>query len=95
MATLTPRQRPSFRNLHAAASSQNMRKAAGLSRGDEDELEVGDTVDVPGGMDGKVKFVGEVRGKQGRFVGVELSRRWASRGKNDGDAEGCAKTTTA
>jgi dynactin complex subunit len=56
--------------------------------GDGDDIQVGDTVEVPGGMDGTVKFVGEVRGKQGYFVGVELSKRWASRGKNDGDAEG-------
>jgi hypothetical protein len=51
-------------------------------------IEVGDKVEVPGGMDGTVKFVGEVRGKNGYFVGVELSRKWASKGKNDGDAEG-------
>lgn len=86
MSTLTPRQRPSFRNLayHAATSTPPMpRKVSG-----NDEIEVGDTVEVPGGMDGTVKFVGEVRGKQGCFVGVELSKRWASRGKNDGEAEG-------
>ena len=59
----------------------------GGSGGDE-FLEIGDPVEVPGGMDGTVKFVGEVRGKQGYFVGVELSRNWAHRGKNDGDAEG-------
>ena len=51
-------------------------------------LEVGDTVDVPGGMHGLVKFIGEVRGKKGIFAGVELSREFAARGKNDGDVEG-------
>ena len=51
-------------------------------------LEVGDVVDVPGGMHGTVKFIGEVRGKKGIFAGVELSREWAARGKNDGDVEG-------
>lgn len=51
-------------------------------------LEVGDIVDVPGGMHGMVKFIGEVRGKKGIFAGVELSREWAARGKNDGDVEG-------
>ena len=66
-----------------------MRKAAGFGGGSEEDIEVGDLVEVPGGMDGKVKFVGEVRGKPGRFVGVELGRKWASRGKNDGDADGC------
>lgn len=51
-------------------------------------LEVGDIVDVPGGMHGTVKFIGEVKGKKGVFAGVELSREWAARGKNDGDVEG-------
>lgn len=52
------------------------------------DLKVGDTVDVPGGMHGMVKFIGEVKGKKGIFAGVELSREWAARGKNDGDVEG-------
>lgn len=53
-----------------------------------DELEVGDIVDVPGGMHGTIKFIGEVKGKKGTFAGVELSREWAARGKNDGDVDG-------
>lgn len=53
-----------------------------------DDLDVGDTVDVPGGMHGTIKFIGEVRGKKGIFAGVELSREWAARGKNDGDVDG-------
>ena len=52
------------------------------------DLEVGDLVDVPGGMYGTIKFIGEVKGKKGTFAGVELSREWAARGKNDGDVEG-------
>ena len=56
--------------------------------GSSDNVEVGDTVDVPGDMYGTVRFVGEVRGKPGYFVGVELNKKWASRGKNDGDADG-------
>lgn len=52
------------------------------------DLGVGDLVDVPGGMHGTVKFIGEVKGKKGIFAGVELSREWAARGKNDGDVEG-------
>lgn len=52
------------------------------------DLVVGDVVDVPGGMHGTVKFIGEVKGKKGIFAGVELSREWAARGKNDGDVEG-------
>jgi CAP-Gly domain/CLIP1 zinc knuckle len=51
--------------------------------------DVNDLVDVPGGMYGTVKFVGAVKGKKGVFAGVELAREWASRGKNDGDVDGC------
>lgn len=52
-------------------------------------LAVGDVVDVPGMMHGTIKFIGEVKGKKGHFAGVELSREFASRGKNDGDVDGC------
>lgn len=50
--------------------------------------EVGDTVDVPGGMHGTVKFVGRVKGKPGVFAGVELAREYAGKGKNNGDVDG-------
>ena len=52
------------------------------------EIRLGDAVDVPGGMHGMVKFIGEVRGKAGIFAGVELDQEWAARGKNDGDVDG-------
>ncbi len=58
------------------------------SRGSDDDLEVGDLVDVPGSMHGTVKFIGTVNGKKGTFAGVELSEEFASRGKNNGDVEG-------
>lgn len=58
------------------------------SRSDGAELEVGDAVNVPGDMYGTVRFVGTVKGKSGRFVGVELDRQFAARGKNDGDVDG-------
>ncbi|KAL9104487.1 MAG: hypothetical protein Q9163_000580 [Psora crenata] len=58
-------------------------------------LEVGDLVDVPGGMHGTIKFIGEVKGKKGTFAGVELAKEWAARGKNDGDAEGVRYFTTS
>lgn len=51
-------------------------------------LEVGDAVNVPGDMYGTVRFIGSVRGKAGRFVGVELDREFAAKGKNDGDVDG-------
>lgn len=51
-------------------------------------IKVGDSVSVPGDMNGTVRFVGEVRGKQGVFAGVELDEEWASKGKNNGAVEG-------
>ncbi|OAL55692.1 hypothetical protein IQ07DRAFT_498070 [Pyrenochaeta sp. DS3sAY3a] len=55
---------------------------------DGQDIGVGDFVDVPGGMHGVVKFIGSVRGKKGVFAGVELSRQYAPRGKNDGEVDG-------
>lgn len=55
---------------------------------DGNDLDVGDLVDVPGGMHGTVKFLGSVQGKKGIFAGVELSEEFASRGKNNGDVDG-------
>lgn len=57
-------------------------------RGDGDDPEVGDLVDVPGNMHGTVRFVGNVQGKKGTFAGVELSEEFASKGKNNGDVDG-------
>ncbi|KAK5957157.1 hypothetical protein OHC33_001526 [Knufia fluminis] len=51
-------------------------------------LRVGDTVNVPGGMHGVVKFIGTVDGKKGTFAGVELASEYAARGKNSGAVEG-------
>ncbi|EOD50539.1 Dynactin subunit 1 [Neofusicoccum parvum] len=63
--------------------------------GDGRPLAVGDEVDVPGGMYGSVKFVGTVNGKKGTFVGVELAREYAARGKNDGDVDGTRYFSTS
>ncbi|KAF4976348.1 hypothetical protein FZEAL_6968 [Fusarium zealandicum] len=57
-------------------------------------VSTGDTVDVPGGMQGTVRFVGPVQGKRGVFVGVELLPDFAGRGKNDGDVDGVSYFTT-
>lgn len=87
-------------NLSLAASTAIARKASlnaligqpttptNKMGGDGQEIDVGDHVDVPGGMHGTVKFIGSVRGKKGVFAGVELSREFAARGKNDGDVDG-------
>lgn len=97
----TPRHRgigrPSISPNNNSLSASTARKASyrALS-GDprtpasnmETDLEVGDAVNVPGEMYGVVRFVGTVRGKNGKFVGVELDREFAAKGKNDGDVEG-------
>ena len=49
---------------------------------------MGDSVDVPGGMHGTVKFIGEVSGRTGTFAGVQLATEYAARGKNSGDVDG-------
>lgn len=53
-----------------------------------DDVQIGDTVDVPGSMVGTVRFIGNVQGRKGTFAGVELHREFASRGKNSGDVDG-------
>ncbi|KAJ5156550.1 hypothetical protein N7492_009353 [Penicillium capsulatum] len=53
-----------------------------------EDVQVGDLVNVPGGMFGTVKYLGTVAGKPGRFAGVELSSEHAPRGKNSGDVDG-------
>ncbi|KAI5844290.1 hypothetical protein BZA05DRAFT_343084 [Tricharina praecox] len=59
------------------------------------DVEVGDLVNTPGGMHGIVKFIGNVKGKGGVFVGVELEGELAGRGKNDGAVDGVRYFTTA
>ncbi|KAF2186852.1 hypothetical protein K469DRAFT_662676 [Zopfia rhizophila CBS 207.26] len=94
-------------NLLLAASTALARKASlnaliggpttptNKMGGDGQDIEVGDSVDVPGGMYGIVKFIGSVRGKKGVFAGVELSKEYAARGKNDGDVDGTRYFTTS
>jgi hypothetical protein len=67
-------------------SSHNMPPATPGRPGDD--VSVGDAVEVPGGMNGTVRFVGSVQGKKGVFAGIELSREFAARGKNNGDVDG-------
>ena len=67
--------------------SSMMRSVSDDKNGNQN-LAVGDVVDVPGGMHGVIKFIGEVKGKKGTFAGVELAREYAARGKKVGDVEG-------
>ncbi|OAA43060.1 Cytoskeleton-associated protein, Gly-rich domain protein [Cordyceps fumosorosea ARSEF 2679] len=60
-----------------------------------DDVVVGDSVEVPGGLRGTVRFVGTVQGKKGQFVGIELNREFAPRGKNNGDVDGISYFNTS
>ncbi|KAF9699423.1 hypothetical protein EKO04_002140 [Ascochyta lentis] len=97
---LRPNLRPAESSPNLTFSSSSMARQASLSAltggaspspnpmADAQDIDIGDVVDVPGGMHGVVKFVGSIRGKKGVFAGVELSSAFASRGKNDGAVEG-------
>lgn len=58
-------------------------KVAKLGVGDAVTLEVGGVA-----MEGTVRFLGEVEGKEGNWGGVELDEAWAGKGKNDGSVKG-------
>lgn len=87
-------------NLAASASIASSRKASlialtgtgvngnKMGGGDGREVHSGDSVNVPGGMTGVAKYIGSIAGKAGVFMGVELDKQYASKGKNDGDVDG-------
>ena len=89
--------RPSLSSQEAGSSPFTMNPVPGRTKtviGDKfgnNEIAVGDFVDVPGGMHGIVRFIGPVTGKPGIFAGVELNQEWAARGKNNGDVDGCVR----
>ncbi|KAK0826336.1 hypothetical protein LTR73_006200 [Friedmanniomyces endolithicus] len=82
-ASTTVNRKVSFRTLRSG-----QQPATPLGKMEGDELEVGDAVTVPGDMYGVVRFIGTVKDKAGDFVGVELDRKFAARGKNSGDVDG-------
>ncbi|KAH0030822.1 hypothetical protein KCU86_g15063, partial [Aureobasidium melanogenum] len=98
----TPRQRvrPSNSPMHNAKAQAHREASLNALTGNtprspastttmaDSPVVLGDMVNVPGDMYGTVKFVGPVRGKQGKFIGVELASEFAARGKNDGDVDG-------
>lgn len=63
--------------------SANKSAVAKLEVGDEVRFEVGGVA-----MEGIVRFLGEVDGKEGNWGGVELEGEWEGRGKNDGSVKG-------
>ena len=77
-------------SLQALSGYQDPNTPNGTAMEANSDLETGDAVNVPGDMYGTVQFIGNVQGKTGTFVGVELAREFANRGKNDGDVDGYA-----
>lgn len=74
-------------NNHRMAPAPSTPRGGGGQFGSD--VLVGDIVDVPGEMQGTVRFVGSIPGKKGVFAGVELQPDFAPRGKNNGDVDGC------
>jgi len=72
----------------AASRLGSRRPSLAIDYASPNELELGDTVEVPGGNRGTVKYIGPVEGKNGVFAGVELNRESAAFGKNNGEVEG-------
>lgn len=57
--------------------------ARGLEVGDAVKFEVGGLA-----MEGTIRYMGGVDGKDGEWGGVELDAEWEGRGKNDGSVKG-------
>lgn len=59
------------------------------SRASQRPIEVGDFVIIESlNMNGTLRFLAEITGKQGVWAGVELSAEFAGQGKNDGSVAG-------
>lgn len=90
----TPTHPPRSRTPTAFGSSVSGRPSSRLamSRGPSSRgLEVGDAVKIEVGgvaMEGTIRFLGLVEGKDGEWGGVELDAEWESKGKNDGSVKG-------
>lgn len=83
---------PQFITMQASRTSVLRRQSSGVV-GQQTLLDVGNVVEVPGGMMGTVRYIGSVKGKNGMFAGVELTEEWSARGKNDGDVDGLVSST--
>ncbi|KAJ1304313.1 hypothetical protein OPQ81_005473 [Rhizoctonia solani] len=60
------------------------------------EFELGDPVRIESlGMEGTLRFMGEIEGKNGTWAGVELAPAYAGKGKNDGSVAGVRYFTCA
>jgi hypothetical protein len=85
---LTQNSLASIPDAGAGYSLRHVGGGGGGGGAQSTQVEVGDLVNTPGGMHGIVKFIGNVKGKGGVFVGVELEGELAGKGKNDGAVDG-------
>uniref|UniRef100_A0A060TAJ1 ARAD1D24376p n=1 Tax=Blastobotrys adeninivorans TaxID=409370 RepID=A0A060TAJ1_BLAAD len=58
-------------------------------------LNVGDSVTLPEGQTGILKYIGKVQGKPGEFAGVELTGEWEQYGRHSGTFNGVSYFTTS
>jgi CAP-Gly domain-containing linker protein 1 len=93
-AGITPR-RPSMAASVSSSTPYNRRPESRASAVYESQRSqwtptVGEGVRIESqGIEGTLRYLGEVQGKEGIFAGVELSAGFAGRGKNDGTVDGC------
>jgi hypothetical protein len=91
---ITPR-RPSMASSVSGTTPYNRRPESRASAVHESQRSqwtptVGEGVRIESqGIEGTLRYLGEVQGKEGIFAGVELSAGFAGRGKNDGTVDGC------
>lgn len=58
-------------------------------------LSVGDSVILPEGQTGILKYIGKVQGKPGEYAGVELTGEWEQYGRHSGTFNGVSYFTTS
>ncbi|SCV70104.1 BQ2448_1498 [Microbotryum intermedium] len=91
MAGLTTRSKTPTSTATRPLSRSTMHNSLGSSVTGFKGLQVGDLVkfEVAGNlMEGVIRFLGEVDGKDGQWGGVELDTEWSGLGKNDGSVKG-------
>ncbi|KAG8958856.1 hypothetical protein FRC00_002241, partial [Tulasnella sp. 408] len=88
--------RPESRQSEARSMSRLGHSAADRERMQRGQWEVGDPVRMENlGMEGTLRFLGEIAGKAGTWAGVELLPGFAGKGKNDGSVAGVHYFTCA
>lgn len=90
--TLAPTSARLTRTASNVSSASSFRTAAysvhhGVEGFNDVTPQVGDRVKAAG-MEGMLRYVGEVHGKPGTWAGVELIGEYIERGKNDGTVQG-------